>query len=181
MRALLAAALLLLVVGCGDDDREGDPVDERPAAERLEQQRDDVRGLTREVAPVLADAVGGGRNKAHGGWRGCTTAEIDGTYGSYQYAVDGRFDAADGPASLLDPVADALRGQEFTVSVTDGRTRDLTAERDGLTITAREYADQPGILVWGVSGECVEVPKSERQTWMNRTEPKPDVLADESG
>jgi hypothetical protein len=178
MRALLVFLLLFGILGCGQDgDEDGGDMD---AAAALTEQRASVRSLTSELAPKLAAELGDGRVKAHGGWRGCVTAEVDGTYGSYQYAVQARLDVpADQPRPYLDSLAPVLEADGFEVSVTrTGKVGDLSAGRDGLSVNAREYDDQAGVVTWGVSGPCVEVPKDQRDEWMDKQEPFPDVLAD---
>lgn len=176
MRRVLAFVLLFGMLGCGADDEDGgDDVD---AAAALNEQRADVRRLASHLAPELAAGLGDGRNKAHGGWRGCVTAEIDGTYGSYQYAVQARLDVpASQPRPYLDALVPILEGEGFQVTVAEtDKAGDLTAERDGLAVKAREYPDQDGFVTWGVSGPCVEVPKDQRDEWMDKQEPAPDVL-----
>jgi hypothetical protein len=177
MRRVLAFVLLFGMLGCGADDQEGGDMD---AAVVLNEQRAAVRRLTSHLVPVLAAGLGEGRTKTHGSWRGCVTAELDGTYGSYQYAVQVRLDV---PASqsrpyleVLEPV---LKGEGFEVTLTrSGKVGDLSAERDGLSVNAREYDDQAGFVNWSVSGPCIEVPKDQRDEWMDKQEASPDVLAD---
>ena len=183
MRSVLAFVLLFGMLGCAASsgtggDEDGGGMDDATAA--LTEQRVAVRKLTNELAPELAAGLGDGRVKAHGGWRGCVTAEIDGTYGSYQYAVQARLDVpARVPRPYLDALVPILEGEGFEVTVgqTD-KAGDLTAERDGLSVKAREYPDQDGFVTWGVSGPCVEVPKGDREEWMDKQEPAPDVLGD---
>jgi hypothetical protein len=180
MRVLVAFLLLFGMLGCGADDEDGGDVD---AAAALNEQRVAVRRLTSQLAPELAAALGDGRVKAHGGWRGCVTAEVDGTYGSYQYAVQARLDVpADQPRPYLDALVPILEGEGFQVStVASDKASDLTATRDELSVKAREYPDQEGFVTWGVSGPCVEVAKDQRDEWMDKKEPSPDVLGDPVG
>ena len=174
---MLALVLLFGMLGCGSDDDKGGDMD---AAATLDEQRVAVRRLTHHLAGELASGLGDGRVKAHGGWRGCVTAELDGTYGSYQYAVQARLDVpSDQPRPYLESLVPVLKGEGFEVTVArDGKVGDLTADRDGLSVNAREYDDQDGYIIWGVSGRCVEVPKDQRHEWMDKKEPKPDVLGD---
>jgi hypothetical protein len=177
MRALVAAVLLFGMLGCGADEKGGG--DDMDAEAALNQQRAAVRGLAADLAPELAAALGGGRVTAHGDWRGCATAEIDGTYGSFQYAVQARLDVPGSPPRpYLDALVIVLEEKGFAVTVAHGRTTgDLSAELDQLTVSAREYDDQAGFVIWGVSGPCVEVAEGERDAWMEKQEPAPDVLS----
>jgi hypothetical protein len=183
MRRVLAFVLLLGMLGCAASsgkggDKDGGSMDAAAAA--LTEQRVAVRELTNQLAPELAENLGDGRVKAHGAWRGCVTAEIDGTYGSYQYAVQARLDVpTDQPRPYLESLVPLLEGEGFEVTVSRaGKVGDLSAERDGLSLNAREYLDQDGFVIWGVSGPCVEVPKDQRDEWMDKQEPSPDVLGD---
>jgi hypothetical protein len=184
MRLVVAFVLLFGMLGCGatsnKDSGDEDGGDMDGAAAALNEQRVAVRRLTNHIAPELAAALGDGRLKAHGGWRGCVTAELDGTYGSYQYAVQARLDVpSDQPRPYLGSLVPLLKGEGFEVTVShDGKAGDLTAERDGLSVNAREYDDQDGFVIWGVSGGCVEVPKDQRDDWMDKQESSPDVLGD---
>ena len=184
MRVLVAFVLLFGMLGCGatsntgDGDEDGGDMESAAAA--LNEQRAEVRRLTVTLAPELAAGLGDGQTKAHGAWRGCVTAELDGTYGSYQYAVQARLDVpSDQPRPYLETLEPVLKAEGFDVTVTrSGKLGDLTAERDGLSVNAREYDDQDGFVIWGVSGPCIEVPQAERDEWMDKQEPSPDVLAD---
>lgn len=180
MRLLLVVLLTVVLAACGTEEKD-DPVTQ-DAERTLTEQREQVRALAVEVARLLADATGG-HNKVHGTWRGCVTAELDGTYGSYQYAAQGRLDVPAGTKRpYLDAVARRLEREGHTVRLDEaGNVRDLTVDTGGLTLSAREYADQQGFLTWGVSGACVEVPRDDRDFWMDREEPEPDVLADAAG
>lgn len=184
MRLVLVFVLLFGMLGCaatsGKDrgDEDGGGMDGAAAA--LTEQRVAVRKLTNQLASGLAAGLGDGRVKAHGAWRGCVTAELDGTYGSYQYAVQARLDVPTGhPRPYLESLVPILKGEGLEVTVSRAENvGDLSAERDGLSVNAREYDDQDGFVIWGVSGPCIEVPKDQRGEWMDKQEPAPDVLAD---
>jgi hypothetical protein len=184
MRPVLAFVLLFGMLGCaatsGKDSGDEDGGGMDGAAAALTEQRVAVRKLTNQLAPGLAAGLGDGRVKAHGAWRGCVTAELDGTYGSFQYAVQARLDVPTGqPRPYLEALEPVLNGEGFEVTVSrSGKIGDLSAERDELSVNAREYDDQDGFVIWGVSGACIEVPKDQRQEWMDKKEPSPDVLGD---
>lgn len=175
----LAVAVLAVAAGCGTDEG-GDDVDDAGtagAAQQLSAQRDDVRSLTRDVAPVLATALPGTPAFANGSWEGCDTADLEFRYRNFKYVVSGRIDAGAGSRRpYAAPLAAALEQQRFDVQ-TD--PEGLTARRDGLEVRVREYPDQ-GFVLFGVSGPCVDVPEDEREAWDRRQEPQPDVLGSPS-
>jgi len=163
---------LALVAGCAG---EGDEVDADQAETTLEQQRDDVRALARELASATEGAVDGSVSEALGRWEGCDSAFND-VYRNYRYRAQVRLDAPRG--DLLDPLEAVVAEAGLTVATDDQEEDKLRASRDGLSVSFWQLPDATsGALLITIHGECVDVPENEREDWLHREEPDPDPLS----
>lgn len=179
-----AGALVLTVTlaGCGsqDDDPGGGDVTNgaesslspEQADQQMAQYRETVRGETKEVGRVLAEAVGGRLMFAVGRYTLCTD---DGA--GWAYDVSGRVDPpADAPRPLHEPVSSGLQELGYAVEerVEPSGDARVIADRDQVTVTVQENADAP-MLLFRVSSPCLIVPEEQRDSYP-REEPSPDVV-----
>ena len=172
MRLVAASvAALLLVAGC---DPEGGTDVSSDSSSRLEQQRTDVRELTRDLVTRMEATVDGSVRTADAHWEGCRSA-FNETYASYRYAAQVRLDAlADDLLSSLDAVVSAAGLSPAAEAEPDK----LRATREGLDVSFWQLpAGSQGALLLTVQGPCVDVPDDERDTWRDRQEDQPDPLA----
>ena len=51
----------------------------------------------------------------------------------------------------------------------------LGAERDGVTVSFGELPDQGDYVLLSVTGGCVDVPEDERDAWLTKDEPTPEI------
>ena len=174
MIRLLLAVLVCAVTGCGlvgGDDV--DAVDGEEANASLEQQRDDVRALTRELTERSQAAIGASVRTARGRWEGCDSAFND-TYRNYRYLTQVRMDATgDLPAALGPVVADA----GLIVDEEASEPEKLRASGNDLSVSFWALPEAAeGSLLLTVHGECVDVAEDEREEWLDRKETEPDPL-----
>jgi hypothetical protein len=164
---------VLVLAGCGLVPG-GDDVSSDEASAQLEQQRTDVRELTRTLVAGASSTVEASVRDADARWEGCRSA-FNETYASYRYAAQVRLDAvADDLPGALTPVATDA-GLTPTEDVEPDKLR---ATRDGLEVSF--WALPPGsqgTLLLTVQGPCVDVPKADRDAWRDRREESPDPLA----
>jgi hypothetical protein len=149
-----AAALLLVaavVTGCGG----GDEVSDDRSVPRLEQQRDDVRGLASELSTSLGEAT-----ESWGRYEGCDSAFND-VYRTFRYLARLRLDAA--PDEPLDPV---LAAAGLTRDDAASEPAKLRATRDDLSVSF--WSLPAGGLLVTVQGPCVDVPEDARADWTTR-------------
>lgn len=155
--AVASVALAVLAVGasaCRADDRG--------ASAALERQRAEVRATAVALAADLVDATGGEVRSATGDWEGCDPAFAD-RFAGVRYAATVRL---------------AVAGWE----VPPRRRAEALAE---LLDHPAEGTGEPGALVRSAPGgrealvevtaPCVEVPAGERDAWLVRGEPTPDL------
>ena len=172
MRPVSAALVaVLLFAGC---DPEGGTDVSSDTATQLEQQRTDVRALTRDLVSRVEGAVDGSVRTADARWEGCRSA-FNETYASYRYAAQVRLDAA------ADDLLAALRAVASDAGLApsdDAEPDKLRAARDDLAVSFwRLPAGSQGALLLTVQGGCVDVPDDERDAWRDRQEDQPDPLA----
>ena len=164
--------VLALGAGCA---AEGDEVDADRAEATLQQQRDDVRALARELASATEGAVDGSVSEALGRWEGCDSAFND-VYRNYRYSAQVRLEASRG--DLLNRLEAVVAGAGLTVEPDDQEEDKLRASRDGLSVSFWQLpAGTSGALLITIHGECVDVPEDEREQWLHREEPDPNPLS----
>ncbi len=165
------AALLLVVAGC---EPEGGTDVSSESSSRLEQQRTEVRALTRDLVTRTVATVDGSVRTADARWEGCRSA-FNETYASYRYAAQVRLDA----------LADDLRESLVAVVSETGLSPAQDTEPDKLRATREDLdvsfwqlpAGSQGAVLLTVQGPCVDVPDDERDAWRDRQEDEPDPLA----
>ena len=167
MRTLAAACAVLALAACSDGGADVDS----DAAATLEQQRTDVRALTRDLVAGAEQTVAASVRTADARWEGCRSA-FNETYASYRYAAQVRLEATSAdlladlaPVASLEPAGDPEPDK-------------LRGTRDGLEVSFWALpAGSQGALLLTVQGPCVEVPEDERDAWRDRRESSPDPLA----
>ena len=165
----LAAGLLALgaLAGCGSDDPEtagasaqGEELDGEQLRSAVEEDEAVVDRRTQEVAPVLADAVGGRVLGAYGNVEGCNGGSFEGAT-AYGYQVQGRlvgFRATDA-AGTAETVEAALVDAGWTgteiVQNTPGRVGVGGTDGD-IAVNVTFDDDLPGAM-FTVRGRCLPV------------------------
>lgn len=172
-----AACLLVLgaVAGCGGGDEPGDsPAPAGPGDEldgdqlraAVEEDRGSVDRLTQEVAPVLAEAVGGQVLGAYGNVEGCNGGSFEGST-AYGYQVQGRLvgfratDQADVAASVESALKDAGWTGTEVIETTPGRTG-VEGSSNGAQVNLTLSDELPGAL-FTVRGRCLPVTDDGRE------------------
>jgi hypothetical protein len=165
--------LLVLAVlsGCSSG---GDEVDGEKARRALEQQRIDVRSAAHGVLTALHHGLGGATSRSGGQYRGCESAFND-QFKNFRYLAQARVDVPQ-PASV-GAVGGALRDAGFDEAGTrsiPGGGRSLRFAQGDLTASLTLYPDQTYVLL-DLSGPCVDVPEDQRDEWLAKDEPTPDL------
>jgi hypothetical protein len=169
-----AAGLLVLALAAGCGGGGGGEVSSEESAARLEQQRTQVRALTRDLTAAATSAVGGSVRTASARWEGCRSA-FNETYASYRYAAQVRLDASGG--DLLGPLQQVVSAAGLSPTE-DAEPDKLRAARDDLSVSFWQLpAGSEGALLLTVQGDCVDVPEDQRDAWRDRQEDQPDPLA----
>jgi hypothetical protein len=171
--ALVTTAALALA-GCEGKEDDVDPVE---ATARLERQRDDVRAATAELQQSAAAALSGSVRSSTGQWRGCEAGGLE-EYRNFRYQASARIDVGDStPRPYLDRLGAVLAEAGFGTPEPGERPggRMLHAERDGTGATFSELPDQGEYVLLSVSGPCVDVPEDDRDDWLTRDEPTPEI------
>ncbi|GAB2881688.1 hypothetical protein GCM10027026_35830 [Myroides odoratimimus subsp. xuanwuensis] len=162
---LVAILLGGLLTGCTEED---DTVD---AAQRLEQQRDDVRARAGELIPSLARRVDAQVAGSDSRFEGCTTAGPDWTYRDFSYGASARLDGL-GERTVIERLGAALEDDGYVLDEpsAEGERTVVTATRDDSDVRVQltEYAGKDHFVVVGLRGRCVEVPEDQREAWGER-------------
>jgi hypothetical protein len=171
---LLAAALVLAVTGCSGEN--GDDVDPAQATAQLEKQRDDVRAATSELQRSAAKALGGTVTSSSGQWRGCESGGLE-EYKNFRYLAGARIDVGGGDRPYLDRLQAVFEETGFGALEPGERPggRTLHAERQDVAASFSELPDQGDYVLLSVAGPCIDVPDDEREDWLTRDEPTPDI------
>ena len=176
LRPLLAGMLLLALPSCAESGGD-DTVDGQEAEATLVQQRTDVREAAETLLREAEKSLPGATANSVGRWDGCESAFND-QFKNFQYVAQARVDAApDAATPYLDAVRPVLEAAGFAVAQVEqptsgrasleGRNGDLTAV----------FVDTGGPFVGlDVFGPCIEVPEGDREAWLRRDEPSPNLL-----
>jgi hypothetical protein len=174
IRTLLAVVVLVGLGACGD--QEGDEVDANDASQTLERQRTEVRATARALVLAAEKSLEGMTHNSSSGFRGCESAFAE-EFRNFQYLAQARIDTAPGPgASHLEKLRPVLEDAGFTVE-------DLREEPNGFTTLAAAKGDLSASFVHtggpfvglDVSGPCIDVPEDQRETWLRKDEPTPEI------
>ena len=175
---VLLGVLLMGVVGCGNDGGEDD-VDTGDATARLEQQREDVRAAARSLLVAAEESLPGATTNSSGSYRGCESAFND-EFKNFRYVAQARIDvdpASDAAAPYVESLQPALEEVGFTVE-------DLEELPNGfVTLAGAKGELRAGFTHTGagafvgltVSGPCIDVPEDERDDWLLKDEPSPEI------
>ena len=175
IRTLLTLVLLAGLGACADAGGE-DEVDADDASAALEQQRSDVRRAARQLALAAEQALSATTRTSSSGYRGCESAFPE-EFRDFQYLAQARIDTGPGSGtSYLERLRPVLEDAGFTVE-------DLREEPNGFTTLAAARGDLSASFVHtggpfvglDVSGPCVEVPEDQRDAWLRRDEPQPEI------
>jgi hypothetical protein len=171
---LLAVILALTVTGCWGEG--GDDVDSAEVTAQLEKQRDDVRAATSELQQSAAQALGGTVHSSSGQWRGCQAGGLE-EYKNFRYLADARIDVGAAARPYLDLLQAVFEETGFGGLEPGERPggRTLHAERKDVAASFSELPDQGDYVLLSVAGPCIDVPEDEREDWLTRDEPTPDI------
>lgn len=175
--AALLAVLLLGMVGCGTDDEGEDDVEDADAAAQLEQQRTDVRAATSDLQKGAADALGGSVTSSTGQWRGCESGGLE-EFKSFRYLAGARIDVTGSTAHpYLDLLGDAFERAGFSAPEAGERPggRTLRATSGDVSASFSELPEQGDYVLLSVAGPCIDVPEDDRDDWLTKKEPTPDI------
>lgn len=175
IRTMLTLVLLAGLGACGDPGNE-DQVDAEDASKALEQQRTDVREAAGVLLRAAEQALSGTTRTSSGRYRGCESAFPD-EFRNFHYLAQARVDTGpDSAASYLARLRPVLEDAGFTVE-------DLREEPNGFTTLAAAKGDLSASFVHtggpfvglDVSGPCIDVPEDQREAWLRKGEPNPEI------
>jgi hypothetical protein len=178
MTVIRSAVVLVLLAGlgaCGSSSGE-DQVDADQASRTLEQQRSDVRQAARELLLAAERSLPGTTRSSTSGYRGCESA-FNEQFRNFHYLAQARIDTGPGSgASYLEKLRPVLEDAGFTV----GAPRE---EPNGFTTLAADHGDLSASFVHtggpfvglDVSGPCIDVPADQRDAWLRKDEPDPEI------
>ena len=177
----LVAGLMTGMASCattGDDE----PTGPDRAATLLDRQRTDVRAAARAMLQGAERRLGGTATHGSGAWRGCESAVEE--YRIVRYLAQGRVDV--GPGAPERSLA-AMRAVLVTAGFTAGEvgpgpgggrsTRLVGTDGDLTAVFSSTGGPRIGAVIGlDVYGPCIDVPEDERDAWLRRDEPTPDLL-----
>ena len=175
IRTVLTLVLLAGLGACGDSGGE-DQVDAEDASKALEQQRTDVRAAAGALLRGAERALSGTTHASSGHYRGCESTFSD-QFRNFRYLAQARVDTGPGSAATsLERLRPVLEGAGFTVE-------DLREEPNGFTTLAAAKGDLSASFVHtggpfvglDVSGPCIDVPEDQREAWLRKEEPNPEI------
>ena len=180
--SVLVAGLVTGMASCattGDDD----PTGPDRAAALLDRQRSDVRVAARAMLQGAERRLGGTATHGTGAWRGCESAAVE-EYRNFRYLAQGRVDVVPGaPEQSLAALRAVLEDAGFTAGeVGPGpgggpSTRLVGTDGDLTAVFSSTGGPRIGpVIGLDVYGPCVDVPEDERDAWLRRDEPTPDLL-----
>ena len=176
--SVLVAGLVSGIASCATTADDEPTVPDRAAA-LLDRQRTDVRAAARAMLQGAERRLGGTAAQGAGAWRGCESAAVE-EYRNFRYLAQGRVDVGPGaPEQSLRPLRAVLEDGGFTAGEVGpgpggGRSTRLVGT-DG-DLTAAFSSTGGPVIGLDVYGPCVDVPEDERDDWLRRGEPTPDLL-----
>ena len=179
----VALALLTGQVGCATTGR-ADPLDGADpdrAATLLERQRGDVRAAARVMLRGAERRLAGTTAHSTGAWRGCESAGAE-QYRNFRYLAQAGVDVPPGaPEAQTAALRGVLEDAGFTpadAGPAGQRSAGLTSA--GLSGTRGDltavFSARGTVVGLDVYGPCIDVPANERDAWLRRDEPTPDLL-----
>jgi hypothetical protein len=171
--------LLLAVAGCGLLGGD-DSVDRERANAALESQRTEARELARVLLGAAEDALPGATSPtaAGAGWRGCDSTFND-QYRSFRYELSARVDLAASTRlrePYLAPLRPVLEDAGLDVEQVE-EPNGFTALRGATGDLTAQFVHTGGgrFVLLEVVGECVDVAEEDREHWLRRDDPSPQV------
>jgi hypothetical protein len=112
-----------------------------------------------------------------GQWRGCESGGLE-EFRSFRYLASARIDVTGGTARpYLDQLGDAFDDAGFSAPEPGERPggRTLRATSGDVSASFSELPEQGDYVLLSVSGPCIDVPEDERDDWLTREDPSPDI------
>jgi type II secretory pathway pseudopilin PulG len=175
LRILLTVVLMAGLGACGMAGG-GDQVDANDASQALEQQRTDVREAARALMLGAEQALPGTTRNSAGRFRGCESAFPE-EFRNFQYLAQARIDTGPGSgASYLEKLRPVLEDAGFTVEALRDEPNGFTTLAAGKGDLSASFVHTGGPFVGlDVSGRCIDVPDDQRETWLRKEEPDPEI------
>lgn len=179
----LGALLGLLLVGTlGCDGRGQDDVDAGDAGgvtSLLQAQREDVRGAAHALLLAAEKSLPGATTHSGGSYRGCESA-FDDEFTSFRYLAQARIDvdaASDAHPPYVEALQRVLVGAGFTAEdlqeLTNGFVS-VAGARHGVRASFT-HTGSGAFVGLAVAGPCLDVPEDDREKWLLRDEPAPEL------
>jgi hypothetical protein len=177
----LMAGLMTGMASCATNGGD-EPSGPDRAATLLDRQRTDVRAAARAMLQGAERRLDGTATRGTGAWRGCESAVEE--YRNFRYLAQGRVDIVPGAteqslAALRPVLADAgfTAGEVEPGPGGGGSTRLVGTAGDLTAVFSSTGGLATGPVVGlDVYGPCIDVPEEERDAWLRREEPTPDLL-----
>ncbi len=180
-RAALGALLslvLLGVVGCGMGGGEDDE-DAAGATAQLEAQREDVREAARSLLVAAEEALPGVTANSGGSYRGCESA-FNNEFKNFRYVAQARIDvdaASDAPAPYVETLRPVLEELGFRPEALEELSNGFVTLAGAKSDLRASFTHTGAGAFVGltVAGPCVDVPEDDRDDWLTRDEPTPEI------
>jgi hypothetical protein len=178
---VLVLVAVLTACGLGSDGNGGggDDVDRDVANAALEKQRDDVRGAARDLLVAAEQALPGTTSTSSGGWRGCESTFVD-EFKNYRYLAQARVDVGTTSTArepYLEELRPALEQAGFAVGEVEEETNGFLSLRGtkGDVSAVFVHTGAGPFVGLNVAGPCVDVAEEDRDYWLRRAEPTPEL------
>ena len=131
---------------------------------------------TAELQKSAAKALGGTVTSSTGDWQGCEAGGLE-DYKNFQYLADVRIDVATAARPYLDHLGAVFEEAGFGPVEPGERPGGSTlhGKRDDIGASFSELPDQGDYVLLNVGGPCVDVPEDERDDWLTKDEPEPEI------
>jgi type II secretory pathway pseudopilin PulG len=175
IRSLVTLVLVAGLSACGPSSGK-DQVDADQVSRALEQQRSEVRQAARVLVLAAERSLPGTTRSSSSGYRGCESA-FNEEFRNFHYLAQARIDTGPGSgASYLAKLRPVLEDAGFTVDAPREEPNGFTTMAAAKGDLSASFVHTGGAFVGlDVSGPCIDVPEGERDAWLHRDEPDPEI------